>query len=592
MAKRPDLDDDDDFSELYKEYTGPPGTTTNNVQDKSKVNKRAHASSDEEEQARDPNAVPTDFTSREAKVWEAKSKATERNWKKRKEEEMICKICGESGHFTQGCPSTLGANRKSQDFFERVPARESHVKALFTEKVIQKIEKDIGCKIKVEEKFIIVSGKDRLCLAKGVDAVHKVKEEGDKTGPSSSPMSGSRSPERSPVSSQLGRSDSQRSHSSPRNTSRYPQKFGRQEKVVEDNSQKSHSSPRNTSRLQHRFGRQEKVVEDDSQKPHPSPRNASQFSHRFGRQEKVVEDRVREDLHKLSRENPQGRNSLEYSFSASIETCKRHKTTQIKCLMNSSFDEAYGNDGARGRPSHSRSPARPPYTGNSCNTYDGRSQNMYRTEGWDSERQGSKMQSGHNLDYSALPQTLEDLELEYKKEAMDLARIRDKEEDEENYKHRERCFIAVHVVAAAIFCIVWCETCVILRSSKLIFDHSDFVKFKAIREMRENYMKKVSALRVVHAKKWEEFLQHDAQRQQQRARQHISTSGFGGYKLSRYSEYDSTSSNPHYVGSNLPMDSRGRYPNPIDNYSARPHGNYGEFPRQRREDFGKAYNRY
>nr|GMC64452.1 nucleic acid binding protein [Ipomoea batatas] len=43
----------------------------------------------------------TDFTSREAKVWEAKSKATERNWKKRKEEELICKICGESGHFTQ-----------------------------------------------------------------------------------------------------------------------------------------------------------------------------------------------------------------------------------------------------------------------------------------------------------------------------------------------------------------------------------------------------------------------------------------------------------------------------------------------------------
>jgi hypothetical protein len=57
--------------------------------------------SDEEEETPDPNAVPTDFTSREAKFWEAKSKATERNWKKRKEEEMICKICGESGHFTQ-----------------------------------------------------------------------------------------------------------------------------------------------------------------------------------------------------------------------------------------------------------------------------------------------------------------------------------------------------------------------------------------------------------------------------------------------------------------------------------------------------------
>ncbi|MCD7446908.1 hypothetical protein HAX54_018879 [Datura stramonium] len=152
MSSRQDSDIDDDFSELYKEYTGP-------------TRKKRDATPD-------PNASAS-FTSREAKVWEAKSKATERNWKKRKEEEMICKICGESGHFTQGCPSTLGASRKSQDFFERVPARESHVKALFTEKVINQIEKDVGCKIKMEEKFIIVSGKDRLILRKGVDAVHK-----------------------------------------------------------------------------------------------------------------------------------------------------------------------------------------------------------------------------------------------------------------------------------------------------------------------------------------------------------------------------------------------------------------------------------
>lgn len=102
MATRTDSDIDDDFSELYKEYTGPMGSTTTSVQDKAKTNKRSQAGSDEEEEPpRDPNAVPTDFTSREAKVWEAKSKATERIWKKRKEEELICKICGESGHFTQ-----------------------------------------------------------------------------------------------------------------------------------------------------------------------------------------------------------------------------------------------------------------------------------------------------------------------------------------------------------------------------------------------------------------------------------------------------------------------------------------------------------
>lgn len=135
-------------------------------------------------------------------------------------------------HF-QGCPSTLGPSRKSQDFFERVPAREKHVKALFTPKVIQKIEKDIGCKFKMDEKFIIVSGKDRLILAKGVDAVRKVIEEGgDQRGSSSSHVTRSRSPERSPVGSRLTRSDSQRSHSGPRVPPQFQQRFHRQ--IAED----------------------------------------------------------------------------------------------------------------------------------------------------------------------------------------------------------------------------------------------------------------------------------------------------------------------------------------------------------------------
>ncbi|KAK3194315.1 hypothetical protein Dsin_025625 [Dipteronia sinensis] len=463
MAKRPDPDDDDDFSELYKEYTGPLGSTVPRSQDMVKPIKRSDAGSDEEEEPRDPNAVPTDFTSREAKVWEAKSKATERNWKKRKEEEMICRICGESGHFTQGCPSTLGANRKSQDFFERVAAREKHVKALFTDKVIQRIEKDIGCKIKMEEKFIIVNGKDRLILAKGVDAVHKViKEEGDQTGSSSTRRSRSRSPERSPVGTRLRRSESQRSY--------------------------------------------------------PGSHNASQFHQRFVRQDKVMEDRLREDLQKLSRGSPQAR--------------------------------AYGNDGARSRSSNSKSPARPPYAGNSFNSFDGHNQSMggYRSDGWETERRGAD--SGRQFEYPAFPQTLEDVELEYKREAMELGRIRDKEEDEENYKHRE-----------------------------------------TIKEMRESNMKKLTLLRGVHAKQWEDFLQVDAQRRQQQARQQMSASGYGGYKQHNYPDYDGEP-NAHYAEASLPMDSRGRYPNPIENYPSRPHDTYGEFQRQRRDNFGKPYNRY
>ncbi|CAK7348463.1 unnamed protein product [Dovyalis caffra] len=464
MATRPDPDIDDDFNEIYKEYTGPPGSTVDNAHDRAKINKRSHVDSDEEEETRDPNAVPTDFTSREAKFWEAKSKATERNWKKRKEEEMICKICGESGHFTQGCPSTLGANRKSQDFFERVAARDKHVKALFTEKVIQRIEKDIGCKIKMEEKFIIVSGKDRLILAKGVDAVHKViKGEGDQKGSSSSHRSRSRSLERSPVGSRLRRSDSQRPY------------------------------------LGH-------------------PHDTSQYQPRFGRQDKIMEDH-REDLHKFSRGSPQ----------------------------------AYGNDGVRSHSSCSKSPARPLYAGNSYGSHDGRSHSTagYRTTGWDIERQGSDLQSGHRFEYSTFPQTLEELELEHKRDAMELARIHDKEEDEENYKHRE-----------------------------------------TIREIGEKYMQKLAILRGAHTRQWEEFLQRDAQMHLQQPRRPISVSGFGGYKQHSYSEYDVSSANTHYAGTSSPVDSTARYSNNMENYSSRPHDTYGEFQHQRREAFGKAYNRY
>lgn len=61
----------------------------------------------------------------------------------------------------------------------------------------------------------------------------------------------------------------------------------------------------------------------------------------------------------------------------------------------------------------------------------------YRSDGWDTERQGPDLQSGRQFENSAFPQMLEELELEYKREAMELVRIRDKEEDEENYKHRE-----------------------------------------------------------------------------------------------------------------------------------------------------------
>lgn len=108
--------------------------------------------------------------------------------------------------------------------------------------------------------------------------------------------------------------------------------------------------------------------------------------------------------------------------------------------------------------------------------------------------------------------------------------------------------------------------------------------------MRESYTKKLAMLRSMHAKQWEEFLQLDAQRRQQQARQQMSGSGFGSYKQPAYSDYDGPVNNPHYVEANVSIDSRGRYTNSMENYS-RPHSSYGEFQRSRRDDFGKAYNR-
>ncbi|XP_064949411.1 uncharacterized protein LOC103996982 [Musa acuminata AAA Group] len=448
------------FDEIYgKEYAGPLRSKSDSATPKGDTNKRPFSGSpsDEEDEPRDPNAVPTDFTSREAKVWEAKAKATERNWKKRKDEEMICKICGERGHFTQGCPSTLGANRKSTDFFERVPARDKNVRALFSDKVINQIEKDIGCKIKMDEKFLFVSGRDRLVLAKGVDAVHKVIQDGKdrKRSPSNSNRYDSRSLDGSPKGSQLRRSESQRSHSSPRSTSRIPGRGFNRERPANDN--------------------------------------------------------VRQELRKMSRGSPR----------------------------------AYFNGGGKGRPAPSKSPLHSTSGRDAFKSYDGRNhRTSMHDHSWDIERQRMDSHSEHKFDFSNYPRYLEELESEFKKEIMEIGRIHDQEEDEENYKHRE-----------------------------------------CIRQLREDYMKKLAIMRGMHRKQWKEFLQLDIQRRQQ-ARQ-------TAYNQPSLAEYDLSTRNMQYLGSSLHMDSTNRYQYPGENYSApRPHEAYGELQRQRHEDFGNAYGRY
>ncbi|OEL15167.1 hypothetical protein BAE44_0023815 [Dichanthelium oligosanthes] len=385
MAREPSPEIDDElFSEVYgKTYSGPVASSTNSVMPKVNEEKKplTRDKSDDEDGAPDPNAIPTDFTSREAKVWEAKAKATERNWKKRKEEESICKICGDSGHFTQGCPSTLGSNRRNAEFFERVPARDKQVRNLFTERMISQIEKDVGCKIRMDEKFLFVSGKD---------------------------------------------------------------------------------------------------------------------SH-----------------------------------------------LELKCNMLHllPFTEAYANFGAKGRPAQSKSPHHSSYFDDSPRTHGENNQfaASHMANNWGIERHGADACSGLKFDMPSHQHTLEELEVEFKREATELARARDQEEDEENYKHRE-----------------------------------------SLRVMRENYMDRVTTMRNVHARKWEEFLEQTLKRQQQA---HTSYTQIGYPGLEQRTT--------HISAALQPMDSKSTYPYASDNYSApKAHAAYGELQHDRHGDLGRTYGRY
>eukprot|EP01018_Ginkgo_biloba_P021088 Gb_25679 [translate_table: standard] len=258
MAGTPEDERDDEFfKEVYgKEYTGPPKLSTEKQPENNKSNKRSHASvsaggeSDEEEQPRDPNAVPTDFTSREARVWEAKSKAIERNWKRKKEEELNCKICGESGHFAQGCPTTLGSNRTSREFVEKIPLRDKRLKPRIIGSggsVIQRIEKDTGCRIRLEDNltagdgsfFVRISGPDRLCLVKGTNAVKKLVNEAEDEGKNQSSRQ-SRSSHRGfsdenpPIAAPTQHVGSQRHHSASESPSHLGSRNSNEEKHATD----------------------------------------------------------------------------------------------------------------------------------------------------------------------------------------------------------------------------------------------------------------------------------------------------------------------------------------------------------------------
>ena len=103
MADPQDDEKDEEWmKEVYgKEYTGPPKPSDIKDRDNNTMKKISTSDYDsKDEKNHDPNAIPTGFTSIQAKVWESKDKSIERNWKQKKEEELTCRICGEKGHFT------------------------------------------------------------------------------------------------------------------------------------------------------------------------------------------------------------------------------------------------------------------------------------------------------------------------------------------------------------------------------------------------------------------------------------------------------------------------------------------------------------
>jgi hypothetical protein len=142
----------------------------------------------------------------------------------------------------------------------------------------------VGCKIRMDEKFLFVNGKDRLILAKGVDAVHKIIQEAKgKLSPSSPKQDRSRSPVRSTAEFRPRHSESQRPRS--------PRNFYSQRPRSPTNSY-SHRpcSPRNSYSQRSR-----------------SPRNASHSQSKGYYDDRHLDRRLHDNMSKFSKGSPQGR---------------------------------------------------------------------------------------------------------------------------------------------------------------------------------------------------------------------------------------------------------------------------------------------
>jgi hypothetical protein len=106
---------------------------------------------------------------------------------------------------------------------------------------------------------------------------------------------------------------------------------------------------------------------------------------------------------------------------------------------------------------------------------------------------------------------------------------------------------------------------------------------QSLRVMRENYMERVAAMRNMHARKWEEFLELTSKSQHAVAAQ-------ASYTQIGYPDYEQR---PTHISSTRQPVEKSAHPYASDSYSVpRANAAYGELQHERHSDVGRPYGRY
>eukprot|EP00899_Mesostigma_viride_P000613 jgi/Mesvir1/10552/Mv21779-RA.1 len=178
--------DDEVFASIYTTQYGGPGRGRQDVEPAAPS--RHMPEDDEEDIPHTEDGLPLDFTSRSGKAANLRAKAVERMFKKRQEDELRCRLCGEMGHFAQGCPSTLKGGKAGAGSAQ-VTGRLTFYNPKIRPRIIgtggavvQGLEKESGCKITLESLpgdpapgfTVRISGPSQEAVDKATRAVNEI----------------------------------------------------------------------------------------------------------------------------------------------------------------------------------------------------------------------------------------------------------------------------------------------------------------------------------------------------------------------------------------------------------------------------------